>query len=126
MSTDIITGIEGALGILLAGGFMYASYKLSYDFALKEKNIGSRKRYVLILIKWTFIIATTAFVIASLVGRGGCDSFGDCWDSNPSPLEESWAYFFVLIFIPAMIGLHKTPAKTEEEDKTQKMTSVQN
>ncbi len=122
MSTDIITGIEGALGMLLTGWFMYVSYKLSFDFASKEKNVISWKRYVLILIKWIFIIAVTSFVIASLVGKGGCDSFGDCWDSNisSSSIEETWAYFFVLIFIPAMIGLHKAPAKREEEGKAQK------
>lgn len=124
MSTNIITGIEGALSMLLVGGFIYTSYRLSYDFASKEKNTSSRKRYILVLIKWIFVITVTSFVIASLVGKGGCDSFGDCWDADTSssPMEETWTYFFVLIFIPAMIGLHKAPeGKTDE--KNRKITS---
>ncbi len=116
MSVDILNGIERAAGMLLVAGFVYISYKASRDFAEKKKDIVSWKRYVFTVGKWILTIALIALVAASIAGKGGCDSFDNCTDPdpNPAPITETWVYFFVLLIVPAMIGLYRATAKSEE------------
>ncbi|TSC59597.1 MAG: hypothetical protein LiPW15_617 [Parcubacteria group bacterium LiPW_15] len=111
---EILTGIERAAGMLFVGWVIYASYKISRDFAEKKRDITSWKRYIFVISKWILAIALIALVAASIAGKGGCDSFDNCMDPdpNPAPLTETWTYFFVLLLVPAMIGLHRTETKS--------------
>lgn len=113
MSAEILSGVTRGLGMLFVGWFMYASYKVSRDFAEKEIGSKSWKHYVFVLVKWVAVIAAIAFIAASIAGKGGCDSFDNCTDPdpNPAPLAETWGYFFTLIIVPAMIGLYSDKRK---------------
>ncbi|MDD3471951.1 MAG: hypothetical protein PHS86_04130 [Syntrophaceae bacterium] len=111
---EILTGVERAAGMLFVGWAMYAAYKISLDFAEKKRGVTSWRRYVFVIGKLVFAIALIALVAASIAGKGGCDNFDNCMDLDPkpAPIAETWAYFFVLLLVPAMIGLHRTETKS--------------
>jgi len=111
----IIDGFGKAIGMLFIGGVLYGIYTAALHLASERKPTKSRGQYVFILATWVVSIALTALVMTGVVTGGGCDSFDNCTEPDPAPQSQTWAYLFLLILVPSMIGLHQG-LKTENKE----------
>lgn len=103
----IIDGFGKAMGMLFIGGILYAIYSAALRMANERKPVRSHRQYVFTLATWVISIALTALVMTGVSMGGSCDSFDNCTDPDPTPQAQTWAYFFLLILVPSMIGLHQ-------------------
>lgn len=111
----IYSGFGKAAGMLFIAAVAYFIFAVSRDLSREEEPVKSRKQYILTVLKRVAVVAFAAFIISGMVKGGGCDSFDNCTDPDPTPQAQTWAYFFLLILVPSMIGLHQG-LKTENKE----------
>lgn len=101
--------------MLFIGGVLFAVYSGTSKLAAEQEPVKTRWQYAYTLIKWLASIALLALVLTGITSNGGCDSFDNCTEPSTAPQTETWAYFFLLILAPSMLGLHQG-LKTEQKE----------
>lgn len=90
--------------MLFIGAVLFGIYAGTSKLANEHKPVRTRWQYIYAAGKWIASIALLAFVLTGVLG-GGCDSFDNCTEPSTAPQAETWAYFFLLILVPSMLGL---------------------